>query len=248
MLCNKLSPNLAAWSRSLCHLTKPLSVRDLGTFWRGSSELKSLVKLRYQPGLLLSLIWICRIYSELTHVAVGWKPHLTCGVLDRAGHNMTFQNPVNWEREEGKWGEKREGAMDGYREGMPQKNTKIFCNVIQSYYSITLSAVGYASQLLYGVGSYDSQGLGLIRGHLGWYHNSWWFMSFPYTENIHHFLGPPFVSSNYYSTSIESHYEMSSPVWMRPVGINSLSTIFWLFFFLLLSCTFDNQQYNGRDG
>lgn len=57
--------------------------------------------------------------------------------------------------------------MSGYREGMPQMNTKIFCNVIQSYYSITLSAVGYTSHLLYGVGSYDSSGLGLIRGHLG---------------------------------------------------------------------------------
>lgn len=46
--------------------------------------------------------------------------------------------------------------MDGYREGMPQMNSKTFCNIIQSYYSIALSAVGYASQLLYGVGSYDS--------------------------------------------------------------------------------------------
>lgn len=57
--------------------------------------------------------------------------------------------------------------MSGYREGMPQMNTKIFCNVIQSYYSITLSAVGYASHFLYGVRSYDSSGLDLIRGHLG---------------------------------------------------------------------------------
>lgn len=57
--------------------------------------------------------------------------------------------------------------MSGYREGMPQMNTKIFCNLIQSYYRISLSAVGYASQLLYGAGNYDSSRLGLIRGHLG---------------------------------------------------------------------------------
>lgn len=42
--------------------------------------------------------------------------------------------------------------MNGYREG----TARFFCNIIQSCYSSTLSAVGYASQLLYGVGSYDS--------------------------------------------------------------------------------------------
>lgn len=62
-------------------------------------------------------------------------------------------------------------------------NNKIFCNVIQSYYSITLSDVGYASQLLYGVGRISTTSWVLHLSHL-----------------IIIALQNP-----------ESHYEMSSP-------------------------------------